>query len=176
MHYENEPHAHYLTFSCYNKLWLFKHPQLYDRFVKHLGRTRDRLAFKLWAFVVMPNHVHLLIYPNKIQISNILYAIKRPFSYQAAQYLEIHFTDVWKKIQVEHAGRTISGFWQRGGGYDRNIFGLDALRKNIQYIHFNPVRKGIVESPLDWKWSGAHFWEKNSSEPIPVDKPWFWKE
>ncbi len=177
MHYENEPHAHYLTFSCYNKLWLFKHPKLYDQFIEHVGKTRDRLEFKLWAFIVMPNHVHLLIYPRPdVTISSVLYAIKRPFSYQAAKFLNEHFPEVWNKIQVKQAGRIVSRFWQRGGGYDRNIFGMDALRKTIQYIHYNPVRKGLVKSVLEWKWSSVHFWENESNKPIKVDKPWFWKE
>lgn len=46
-------------------------------------------------------------------------------------------------------------FWQRGGGYDRNVRGEDALREKIGYIHANPVRRGLVERAEDWVWSSA---------------------
>ncbi|MCX6641447.1 MAG: transposase, partial [bacterium] len=62
-HYTQIPHAHFLTFGCYRRLWLFKDPTLYYGFVDHLGNVRQKLHFKLYGYVVMPNHVHLLIFP-----------------------------------------------------------------------------------------------------------------
>ena len=176
-HYEQEPHAHYLTFSCYKHMWLFKHPELYSRFLDHLDQTRNRLGFKLWAFVVMPNHVHLLIYPSEqTAISQILYAVKKPFSHQAVRFLDEKFPEVVTKLEVLHAGRMVRRFWQRGGGYDRNIYGVEALRKTIDYIHYNPVSKGLAASPLDRMWSSARYWLNGQQQPISIDRPWFWDE
>ena len=176
-HYEQELHAHYLTFSCYRRLWLFKHPDLYQRFINHLDQTRDRMGFKLWAYVVMPNHVHLLLFPgNDNTISKILFALKRPFAYMAVRYLQEKFPEISEKITDQHAGKIVNRFWQRGGGYDRNIYSENSLLKTINYINYNPVRKGLVKDAVNWKWSSARFWEEHIDNPIKIDKPWFWVE
>ena len=47
-------------------------------------------------------------------------------------------------------------FWQRGGGYDRNMTDGKAIHSSIQYIEANPVRSGLDEKPEDWKWSSAY--------------------
>jgi len=53
-------------------------------------------------------------------------------------------------------------FWQRGGGYDRNLVSKQAVLNSIEYIHNNPVRKGLVKSPEDWNWSSAGFYAGKS--------------
>jgi len=54
-------------------------------------------------------------------------------------------------------GKVSYRFWQRGGGYDRNVWEPDTLRKMIEYIHDNPVRRGLVTRATDWPWSSARF-------------------
>jgi putative transposase len=49
-------------------------------------------------------------------------------------------------------------FWQRGGGYDRNVHEPKTLRKMIEYIHDNPVRRGLVKEAVDWPWSSARYY------------------
>ena len=49
-------------------------------------------------------------------------------------------------------------FWQPGGGYDRNITSTEALRAMIDYIHANPVRRGLVARVEDWEWSSARWY------------------
>jgi putative transposase len=72
-HYSIPGHIHYLTFSCYKKLWLFKSPTLYSSFLQNLVKAKQRRLFDLYGYVVMPNHVHLLIYPYQDEsISAIL--------------------------------------------------------------------------------------------------------
>jgi putative transposase len=61
-------------------------------------------------------------------------------------------------------------FWQDGGGYDRNIINRVTLLKTIDYIHHNPVRKGLVKSPGEWKWSSFGDWHENRPGPIRIDK------
>jgi putative transposase len=64
--------------------------------------------------------------------------------------------------------------WQAGGGYDRNIYKDETFANTLEYIHFNPVRKGLVECPVDWKWSSARFYETREADPIEVDWPEWW--
>jgi putative transposase len=174
-HYTTEGHIHYLTFSCYKKLWLFKSPTLYSSFVKNLAKVKERVLFSLYGYVVMPNHVHLLICPNQdVSISGILTAVKRPFSFQALNYLRNRWPELYEKLHVRRGARQVRRFWQAGGGYDRNIYKGKTFAKTLEYIHFNPVRKGLVDSPIDWKWSSARFYETGEADPIEVDWPDWW--
>ncbi|MGO9146978.1 MAG: hypothetical protein ACLQDF_11475 [Desulfomonilia bacterium] len=56
-------------------------------------------------------------------------------------------------------GRREFRFWQAGGGYDRNIENPKTLIQMIDYIHQNPVRRGLVEQAADWKWSSASWYD-----------------
>jgi putative transposase len=60
-------------------------------------------------------------------------------------------------------------FWQRGGGYDRNLISKDAVISSIQYIHANPVRRGLVETPEDWPWSSARFYARREDYVMKMD-------
>jgi putative transposase len=54
-------HLHFITFSCYRRLPLLKTAPARDVFVKELSKIRDEMRFRLAGYVVMPEHVHLLI-------------------------------------------------------------------------------------------------------------------
>ena len=64
---------------------------------------------------------------------------------------------------------TVDHFWQRGGGYDRNVTEPSTLEKMMEYIHLNPVRRGLVEQATDWKWSSAN-WYVSGKGPLPLDQ------
>jgi putative transposase len=67
------------------------------------------------------------------------------------------------------AGNPVFRFWQTGGGFDHNIFNEHPLHEVIRYIHQNPVRRGLVDEALEWKWSSARFWEGNSDVALKMD-------
>jgi putative transposase len=170
-HFEGLGHAHYLTFSCYKRLWLFKDGNLCQLFVEHLQRASERHSFKLWAFVIMPSHVHILIRPHEgSPLSTILHSVKRTFSYHALEYLRADKPAVTANlIEGESAGKPAYRFWQHGGGYDRNIVNEKSLRRAIDYIHNNPVRAGLVREPTEWRWSSARFWILGDMNPLQMD-------
>jgi putative transposase len=174
-HYALEGHIHYLTFSCYSKLWLFKSPELYSIFLKHLAEAREKLGFKLYGYIVMPNHVHLLLYPGlDVTVSRVLWAVKRPFAYCALGYLQNRQPELYGKLEVFKGAKETHRFWQAGGGYDRNIFRDETFVHSLEYMHLNPVRKMLVKSPLDWKWSSAEFYKTRKAGLIAVDWPEWW--
>ena len=125
----------------------------------------------------MPDHAHLIICPKKpvYDIAVIRKAIKGPVGAKAIEYLEKHAPQWLPKITRSRAGRTERLFWQSGGGYDRNIVDGGTLLKMIEYVHLNPVRKGLVQHVRDWCWSSAAWYEgitKDSAlaiDPIPSD-------
>ncbi|MCC5824174.1 MAG: hypothetical protein LAT64_04195 [Phycisphaerales bacterium] len=60
-------------------------------------------------------------------------------------------------------------FWQRGGGYDRNIFTMDEFHEKLVYIQANPVRSGLVDHETGWKWSSTRWWAGDRADAVPCD-------
>ena len=112
----------------------------------------------LVAFVFMPEHVHLLVYPtiHEPRLDLLLKAIKRPFSFRVKQVLAEARSPLLGELTVrERPGVERFRFWQEGGGYDRNLRTESAVLASIEYIHLNPVRRGLCERAVQWKWSSA---------------------
>ena len=74
-------------------------------------------------------------------------------------------------LKNNSTGKTVFRFWQPGGGYDRNIKDEATLKKMIEYIHNNPVRKAFVEDSTKWKWSSASFYIHEKAGPCKVVNP-----
>jgi len=76
--YDIPGHAHELTFSCYHRFHYLKDERVCAIFIDELTHAREHFPFRLWAYVLMPNHVHLLIYPtqDEYKIATILQSIK----------------------------------------------------------------------------------------------------
>ncbi|QDT38344.1 REP-associated tyrosine transposase [Stratiformator vulcanicus] len=169
----NEPgHAHELTFSCFRRLPLLSRDRTRLWLAESIDAARNRLKFHLWAYVFMPEHVHLIVKPLELDydMGSIRTAIKSPISKRAIDWLEEHRPDWLSKLTVTKGGRIERRFWQKGPGYDRNITESTTLLKMIEYIHANPVRRGLVERPADWKWSSASELIEDQSGPLRVDR------
>ena len=87
---------------------------------------------------------------------------RRQFRSYAPPFLE-RLRDAQPNGQVHYP------FWQRGGGYDRNIQEPATLRTMIDYIHNNPVRRGLMDHPTDWPWSSARFYAGEKDVPLVMD-------
>ncbi|MFG0329908.1 MAG: transposase [Phycisphaerales bacterium] len=126
------------------------------------------LAFEIWAFVLMPEHAHLVVHPVEpsYSIGAFLAAVKRPVAGAARRHLESTGRDDWLD-RLTTSGRF--RFWQPGGGHDRNIWSPRVLWNAIEYIHANPVRRGLVGRVTDWRWSSARFWLLGDADPMRMD-------
>ncbi len=162
--------AHELTFSCYENRPFLARNRTCDWLVEAITLARGKQDFDLWAYVFMPNHVHLVIWPRReaYSVSGILQTIKHPVSRKAIGYLSGHNPDGLRALATGQKSRPYR-FWQKGGGYDRNITQVDTLVQAIRYIHNNPVRKELVDRADGWHYSSAADWEGTGSGPIPLD-------
>jgi putative transposase len=166
---------HELTFSCLDHLPLLTNDDWREKLARSIDRANDRWKFQLHAFVFMPDHVHLLVYPfaydREPPIDALLKAIKRPFSYRIKQILVENNSRLLKRLTVrDGAEPAVFRFWQEGPGYDRNLNTARSVLAAIDYIHLNPVRRGLCQRAQDWKWSSAR-WFLSDGEYCDPDLP-----
>jgi len=169
----NEPgDAHALTFCCFQRQALLNADRTRRWFLEALDAARAKHAFDLWAYVIMPEHVHVVIWPREpvYSISEILSDIKQPVTRRAIKYLRTQAPAFLRRLRDEQpSGKVAHRFWQRGGGFDRNLFKPDAIHAEIEYMHANPVRRGLVERPEDWPWSSARYFAGRADVPLALD-------
>jgi putative transposase len=169
--------AHELTFSCFHGYKLLSKDRTRQWLIDSINRSHRRWEFDVWAYVIMPEHVHLLIYPRleKYSMSVIRKSIKQPVARLAVDYLHANAPNWLERLQVRWpTGRVEYRFWQQGRGYDRNIDNARTAWRSIEYIHNNPVKRGLCASPLDWPWSSAAWYAgqrdvKLNIEGCPLD-------
>lgn len=164
-------HAHEITFSCYRNQKFLLSGRVCQWLIESIERARKKHNFSLWAFVFMPDHVHLLIKPmdEQYSISNILKDIKTDTARKAVKYLKENKPSELPKLSTVQRYRKYR-FWQKGGGYDRNIVEESTLINSVEYIHNNPVRKCLVDEPGKWDYSSYNFWMNGVDEPLRIDK------
>ncbi len=141
--YDIPGHAHELTFSCFRRLELLSRDRTCRWFVDAMEAARRDHGLALWAYVIMPEHVHVLLCPlePKYEMRLIRTALKVPVQRKALRFVHRQAPDYMTHLQdVQPNGKTHYRFWQRGGGYDRNVFEPATMLQMIEYIHNNPVR------------------------------------
>ena len=133
--------------------------------------ARRKWSFAVWAYVFMPDHVHLVVKPEwaDARIPEILKAIKSPVASRAIAYLAEYSPEWLSRITRQRGRKPERLFWQSGGGFDRNVTEPKALLAMMDYIHANPVRKRWVERPRDWRWSSAAWFDDGAEIPLAVD-------
>jgi putative transposase len=169
----NEPgQPRELTFSCYRHFAFLGRDRTREWFCGALDKARTEFTYQLWAHVVMPEHVHVLVYPGDCpeQMSAFLQAVKEPVARKAIRYLNDNASECLARLTVHEGRRVRHRFWQPGGGYDRNITSTEALRAVIDYIHANPVRRGLVARVEDWQWSSARWYAGLRPVKLEMDR------
>jgi putative transposase len=169
----NEPgHAHYLTYSCFDRLPLLSAARTCEWVLESIGTAKARHEMDVYAYVIMPEHVHLLVRSRRAEyrLDRFLADLKRPVSWKAKQFLIRQDRRDWlRRLTIEEGGRKTFRFWLPGGGYDENAWSVRTVRAMAEYTHFNPVRRGLVKKPTDWPWSSARFWAGMPGVLMPMD-------
>lgn len=152
---------HELTFSCYRKLRLLTNDAWRKLLSEVIQSACDDESMELVAFVFMPDHVHLLVFPLQREpgISQYLAKVKQPFSGRIRGALEDTNSPLLKRLMIrERPGKYVFRFWQEGPGCDRNLFQPESIQASINYIHKNPLEKKLCKQATDWKWSSARYY------------------
>lgn len=163
--------VHALTFSTFGGQPFFLGKQSPQWFLDVLSRARQRCPFHLFAYVVMPEHVHLVLQPQPgVTMRGVLWHLKRPMTTKVLTWVRANAPDFLARMaDVRPSGDITYRFWLRGGGYDRNLRSASDVHEKIRYVHENPVRRGLVTRAEQWRWSSAAEWITGQKSPIPID-------
>ena len=170
--YNRDGDAHFITFSCYRRLPLLTKERTCRWMVEAIELSRRKNPFAAWAWVIMPEHIHLVLLPqNGVRISSILTTMKQSVSRRAVNWLRSHSPGFLDQLLDERPnGKRSYRFWQRGGGYDRNLRSTRDVHEKILYVHQNPVKRGLVTTPEDFQWSSARSWSFGTGELLAIDR------
>lgn len=137
-HFEVKNCIYFVTCRVMSGEWLLNDPEAARIAVEKIRLKQVELRFTLWAYVIMPNHYHLLIEKDDLQsISKIMH----------------HINGSSARAINELLGRE-ERFWQ-GGFFDFVIYTQDKLVEKLNYIHHNPVKWDLVAEPYEYEFSSA---------------------
>lgn len=160
--------ARFITFSCHRRLPLLNDPEACEDFLDALDRSRTTHGVQVFAWVLMPEHVHLLARPSEqASMGLVLRSVKMAVAKRAI--------DRWKQAGSTPEGITDQHgsprFWQAGGGFDRNVRDDSEFAREVNYIHRNPVERGLVAMPSEWRWSSVRWWMGERDGEFACDPP-----
>jgi putative transposase len=182
---------HFLTFSCYHRKPFFRDAALCDLFLKALEGARRRYRLVVLGYVVMPEHVHLLVSePQRETFSTVVQAIKLSFirsvevsrggcvpmsrKHGETWGTPVRVTEITKHQGVPHFSPRLrevgihNPFWQ-ARFYDFNVWTEKKRIEKLRYIHRNPVRRGLVSSAEQWKWSSFRWYLSGTPGPVRIN-------
>jgi putative transposase len=166
--YYGRGELHFLTFSCYRRLPLLGTAHARTGFVKELARVRQEYDFLLLGYVVMPNHVHLLMSePKKSTPSTVLQMLKQRVSREMRKQKSSTAREQLR-IPLPKFVSELPLFWQPRF-YDFNVYSAKKQKEKLDYMHSNPVKRSLVKHPKDWPWSSWSFYFTGDPGLIRID-------
>jgi putative transposase len=162
-------HLHFITCSCYRRLPLLRNARSRDRFLHILEQTSQRYRFVVVGYVVMPEHIHLLITEPEIgNPSTVMQVLKQrtarallPKKKRSDPRQRFFFGDAVPRVP----------FWQ-ARFYDFSVWTTKKRVEKLRYMHRNPVKRGFVSSAEEWRWSSYCFYFLNEAGPVRVNEGW----
>jgi putative transposase len=161
--YDDELYVHFVTFSVYRRRRLLDHDHPKRIVLGVLNEQLEILPAKCLGFVLMPDHVHALVwFPQPGQLRKFVHEWKRLSSYYVRQWYRTTAPNY-----VREFGEGVR-FWQPKY-YAFEIERREKLEEKLNYIHLNPVRTGLVARAVDWPWSSARWYEQRRSVGVKLE-------
>jgi putative transposase len=152
MRFQHSGQSHFITFCCYHRRRLLTTDASRRIFESALERVRRSFRLQVYGYVVMPEHVHLLLSePQKDSLADALKSLKQGVSRRLFG-------------EAEH-------FWQKRY-YDSNLRNCEQFVEKLRYIHRNPVKAGLCETPEQWEWSSFRHYAIGCEGRIEIESEW----
>jgi putative transposase len=151
--YQHQRCLHFITFSCYQRRKLLDSAAARETFEVELERVRRWYGCYVGGYVVMPEHVHLLISePERAELTVVLQMLKQITSHQ------LRPADLPRFWQVRY--------------YDFAVWSEQKRVEKLRYIHRNPVERGLCERAEDWPWSSFRQWARGCAGRVEIECQW----
>ncbi len=165
-HYYGAGDLHFITCSCYHRQPLLGTSGRRDLLLTVLEEVRQRYQFVVAGYVIMPEHIHLLIgEPQKKNPSTVMQALKLGFARRVIA--EEHRQGVRHFSCFSRSGP--QHIWQRRF-YDFNVWSEHKRIEKLRYMHRNPVQRGLVALPELWGWSSFRAYSLGEAGPVAVNE------
>ncbi|HET9179046.1 MAG TPA: transposase [Terriglobia bacterium] len=168
---------HYLTTSTYRRTPVFNSERFKREFVATLAELRIELGFRLLGYVLMPEHFHLLLWPSDgANPSQIMQRLKGRTARSILKTLRQERRHAWCARMLARFSLPLTvhdeascRVWQRRF-YDMNIWTEKKQMEKLDYMHNNPVTRGLVSSPREWPWSSWRFYFLEDESIMAMDR------
>jgi putative transposase len=169
---------HYLTFVVFKRTTIFKSENICRFFIDALEEVRQKYPFKLIGYVIMPDHVHLILNPVGCDIEIVGKELKGISANKTIKWLkENEYLSSLEKLKLKTEGKRNHSFcvWQKKVR-SVDLWSHKFILQKLNYIHLNPVRAGLCDHPAKWKWSSynAYLLKTDSEIPIMPDEKGYW--
>jgi putative transposase len=166
--YHGQGHLHFITFSCYRRFYLLASGRARNVFVKALKEVRAKYRMALAGYVVMPEHVHLLIgEPADGTPSTVVHSLKLRVSKRLRRPKRKQPLGQ-RALPFRGTGTELPQFWEKRF-YDFNVYSAAKRREKLEYMHRNPVTRSLVKDPRDWVWSSYSSYSGIGTPLIEID-------
>lgn len=145
--------TYFLTLVTYQRQNLFSKPENVDRLRKAIARTKIERPFEIIGAVVLPDHIHFLWKLPELD-SNFSYRVARMKVLFTRSYQPSESVGDRSVSRQKHREKNV---WQRRF-WEHTIRDERDFRQHLDYIHYNPVKHGLVTCPHFWKYSSLHQW------------------
>jgi len=162
-------HLHFITCSCYHRLPFLRTARCRARLLSILEQTRRRYRFVVVGYVVMPEHIHLLITEPEVGTPSTVMQVLKQRTARALLPRKKRADARQRSLFADATSRT--PFWQ-ARFYDFNVWTTHKRVEKLRYMHRNPVKRGLVISPEQWGWSSYRFYLLDEAGPIRVNEGW----
>jgi len=157
---------HFVTGNFLNRVPVFTDAGCCNAFLEELGSLNQKWPSKLIAYVLMPDHFHLISNPRDGQIKQFMGTLK------SLSGKRIVTAGKQFRFTIDADGHQV---WQ-DSFKDTALWSGWMIWQKINYIHANPVKAGIVKSAKDYPWSSFRSFYCNGDGALAVDHEWFWPD
>jgi putative transposase len=167
----------FITASTYRRVPLFSSPRFRREFARVLAQVRAEFKFRLLGWVLMPEHFHLLVWPQPAEsTSRIVQQLKQRTAANILRILRANSGNRWCARTLERLrlppsvhDQPVFRVWQRRF-YPFGIYTEKKRLEKLAYMHGNPVKRGLVPSPDLWPWSSFRFLYLGDDSILKMDR------
>lgn len=176
---QKDDSAYYITFQIVGWVDLFTRKIYRDIVIESFRFCQTNKGLTIFGFVIMSNHIHLLVQAQNSNLSDIIRDFK---NFTSRKFIETinegkESRSDWMKMVFEYHGRfknkQTNQIWTHEN-HAEQIYSQEFIAQKLEYIHQNPVRAGIVERPEEYLYSSARNYAGLESiiEVVLLDMPW----